>query len=251
MSSDSKTSTTKIDFVYFDLGNILVTFDPDKSCENLAGLFGVTSAAANDALYKSGLEDRYEHGEVSDEELADQLRSKLGQAGSDVSTRDVSTRDVSTRDVSTRDVSTRDVSTRNVSTHDVSTHEILDAVGDMFQPIESMAQTIRDVLATGMRIGILSNTCAAHWDWVIRQGWSATAGPFEQTILSFEVGSMKPDSKIYAAAETAAGVSPDRILFVDDRAENVAAAQQRGWNAVECLGGEPATAVLREFAIIS
>ena len=120
----------------------------------------------------------------------------------------------------------------------------------MFQPIESMASTVRNVLASGMRIGILSNTCAAHWDWIIRQAWSATEGPFEHTILSFEVGSMKPDVKIYVAAESAAAVPAERILFLDDKGENVAAAKQRGWNAVECLGGESATEVLRKFAII-
>ncbi len=50
---------------------------------------------------------------------------------------------------------------------------------------------------------------------------------------------MKPDPRIYAAAEAAAGVAPSRILFLDDRAENVQAAIDRGWQAAQCLGRHP------------
>ena len=39
----------------------------------------------------------------------------------------------------------------------------------------------------------------------------------------------KPDAEIYAAVEAATGLVPERLLFVDDRMGNIAAAAARGW----------------------
>ena len=58
---------------------------------------------------------------------------------------------------------------------------------------------------------------------------------------------MKPDAEIYDAAEKAAHVRPDRILFLDDKPENVAMARERGWKAEQCLGGDQAKAVIERF----
>ena len=63
---------------------------------------------------------------------------------------------------------------------------------------------------------------------------------YRETILSFEVGSMKPKKRIYRVAERYAEVPRERILFLDDKLENVEAAKQRGWQAVHCIGDEQA-----------
>ena len=43
---------------------------------------------------------------------------------------------------------------------------------------------------------------------------------------------MKPDREIYDAAIQSAGVAPDEIFFMDDRIENVQAANAAGLDAV-------------------
>ena len=211
---------SKIEFVYFDLGNILVSFDPMIACENVGRLFGVSADAAKSAVYDSGLEDRYEHGEISEEDFLLSVIDRLGHAG-----------------------------------RDVSLHGFLDALGDMFTPIASMRSAIQRVRDSGLPIGILSNTCFAHWDWVVRQGWPVMEGPFDVTVLSYEVGVMKPDAGIYEAAEKmamqSAGVAPSGLLFLDDKPENVEAAIARGWNAAECLGGDDAISQLEKFGVIA
>ena len=204
-----------IEFVYFDLGNILVTFDPMISCENVAKLFSTTVDEANAAVYGSGLEDRYEHGEVSEAEFLAGVAEALGKSPSNV-----------------------------------SLQAFIDAIGNMFQPIESMQQIIKQVRDAGYRIGVLSNTCFAHWDWVRRQNWPVMEGPFEVKILSYEIGSMKPDAKIYEAAERQAAVAPEKLLFVDDKQENIDAAIARGWNAGQCFGGESLVAQLKHFGVL-
>ena len=54
---------------------------------------------------------------------------------------------------------------------------------------------------------------------------------FDARFVSGELRLMKPDPAIYAALEAGTGIAPDRLLFADDRAENVAAAAARGWRA--------------------
>ena len=52
---------------------------------------------------------------------------------------------------------------------------------------------------------------------------------FDLYALSFEIGAMKPDARIYAAAAEMAGVPPEKIFFIDDREENVEGARAAGW----------------------
>ncbi|MEM8579668.1 MAG: HAD family phosphatase [Pseudomonadota bacterium] len=52
---------------------------------------------------------------------------------------------------------------------------------------------------------------------------------FDRPYISGHLGLIKPDPAIYAAVEADSGIAPGRLLFADDRAENVAAAEARGW----------------------
>jgi FMN phosphatase YigB (HAD superfamily) len=209
-------SPEHIQFVYFDLGNVLVSFDPDIACANVARQFGVDIEQARAVIYQSGLQDAYEHGQVSSEQFADAVRRELKR-----------------------------------TIGQMPTQALLDATSDMFTPIESMVDIIQSVVDGGHRVGILSNTSHSHWDWIKRQNWSILTSAFEVEILSYEVGVMKPDPRIYQAAQTAAGVSPSSILFLDDRTENVAGAIACGWQASQCIGGPEAVEVLRQFGVLA
>ncbi|WP_299355452.1 HAD family phosphatase [uncultured Shimia sp.] len=52
---------------------------------------------------------------------------------------------------------------------------------------------------------------------------------FDREYVSGRLKLIKPDPAIYAHVETDCGIPPQRLLFADDRAENVAAASDRGW----------------------
>jgi HAD superfamily hydrolase (TIGR01509 family) len=204
-----------VEFVYFDLGNVLLSFDPAAACENLARLFSVSVARARKAVYDSGLQDRFEHGEVSAERFAELVGGELGWADAAPSTAD-----------------------------------ILDAASDMFTPIDSMRAVLPAVRAQGFGVGLLSNTCQAHWDWIQRQQYGVMDFRFDAEILSFHIGSMKPEPVIYEAAERAAGVAVAGILFLDDKHANVRAALERGWQAVCCRGGHESIAALRGCRVL-
>ena len=202
----------QIQFVYFDLGNLLVSFDPEIACRNVADRVSVSIEKAREAIYESGLQDRYEQGELTSEIFATMARERL-----------------------------------DVQAEQLPTDDLLIAISDMFTPIDSMVEVVEMARRQAGRVGVLSNTCQAHWEWVRRQPWPVSQIDYDVKILSCEVMSMKPDAKIFEAAEQAARVSPELILFVDDKLENVKAARKRGWNAEQCLGGDQAKAVIERW----
>ena len=52
---------------------------------------------------------------------------------------------------------------------------------------------------------------------------------FDKRYISGHMGVTKPAARIYEMVEEDCGVSPEHLLFVDDRAENIDAAKARGW----------------------
>lgn len=205
----------QIDFVYFDLGNVLVSFDPDIACRNLVERFGVSKRQSWQAIYDSGIQDEFEHGHINGEEFARQIRHSLG-----------------------------------VTETRMSTERLLDAVSDMFTPIDVMADVLKRVRENGYGVGLLSNTCHAHWDWICRQSYSMNEFRFDVIVLSYEEGAMKPDSAIYEVAEKKARVPGENLLFLDDKLENIEAARSRNWRATCCRGGQEAIQALQEFGVL-
>lgn len=53
---------------------------------------------------------------------------------------------------------------------------------------------------------------------------------FDARFISGHLGMIKPDPAIYAHLEAQTGVAPSALLFVDDRPENIAAAEACGWH---------------------
>lgn len=91
---------------------------------------------------------------------------------------------------------------------------------------------LRAVKAAGLHVGMLSNMVPT-WD----RHWRAMLGGaeelFDSVLMSFEVGSRKPQPQIFQAAAEAAGVEPAACLLVDDLPANCAGARAAGWQAIE------------------
>ena len=52
---------------------------------------------------------------------------------------------------------------------------------------------------------------------------------FDRHYVSGRMGVIKPDPRIYEMVEQDCGIAGDRLLFTDDRADNIVAAAARGW----------------------
>ncbi|WP_439111089.1 HAD family hydrolase [Lentibacter sp.] len=86
---------------------------------------------------------------------------------------------------------------------------------------------LRALRAAGVPVFALSNFGSENFRW------SAAAHPFlnefDRAYISGDMGLRKPFEAIYAAVEADCGVAPERLLFGDDRDDNLATAQARGW----------------------
>lgn len=55
---------------------------------------------------------------------------------------------------------------------------------------------------------------------------------FDKYVVSYEVGFMKPHPRIYEAALEEAGTKPEESVFIDDREENIIAAEKLGLQTI-------------------
>ncbi len=74
---------------------------------------------------------------------------------------------------------------------------------------------------------------------------------FDARFISARLGLAKPDPAIYEALERATGVPPGRLLFVDDRPDNIAAARARGWQGHLFEGPEGWAAALLAAGLLA
>jgi putative hydrolase of the HAD superfamily len=105
---------------------------------------------------------------------------------------------------------------------------------------------VRDLRASGYFTACLSNTCASHWVALGDPALYPAIGSLDARFASQQLGVMKPDEAIFRHFEAHTGFAPAEILFFDDLADNVAAAQSCGWEAVRIMPADNAVPQLRD-----
>ena len=85
-------------------------------------------------------------------------------------------------------------------------------------------------LSERYRVYLLSNIGDLHWAHLSREYALHAIG--HGALPSYLAGAMKPHAHIYAEAERRFALEPAATVFVDDRADNVAAARARGWAGI-------------------
>jgi glucose-1-phosphatase len=207
--------------LYFDLGNVLLSFSHEQMCRQMAEVAGVSAEVVNEVLFAADgattVQWRYEVGQLSTDDYFDYFCRQTG---------------------------TRPDRRR-----------LEHAACDIFRPIAETSALVRRLAATGQRLAVMSNTNPLHWQFVsdgrfdVLRAIGRPGAMFNGAVLSCEVGSMKPDRGIYRAAIERAGVPAEQILFIDDRSENVAGARSAGMDAVLFLDAETLANDLRARGI--
>jgi putative hydrolase of the HAD superfamily len=102
-------------------------------------------------------------------------------------------------------------------------------------------------LKANYRLVLLSNTD------VMRFGFIKKTFPqimiFNEYVLSYEVGSMKPHPQIYKAALKKAGFRAEECIFIDDREENIKAAAELGIQGILMEPHADLEAILRKMGL--
>lgn len=198
-------------FLYFDMGNVLLLFSHERACRQLAEVSGATVERVREVVFGSDLQRRYERGQIDDAEFHETFCRLSG---------------------------TRPERDR------------LERAGsDIFEFNQPLAPLITGLARAGCRLGVLSNTCAAHWRYVTGGRFEMIERLFDVYALSFKLGSAKPEAAIFAAAAELAGLPAEEIFFTDDRPENVVAAREAGFQAMLFEGTEKLAAKLKTHGL--
>jgi glucose-1-phosphatase len=201
----------KSKFIYFDLGNVLLSFSHETACRNMAALAGVTAEQVRTAVFDSALELAYERGDLSSREFYEQFCTVTGRRP--------------------------------------DFDALCLAASDMFAEVEPVVALVKQLRDRGLRLGILSNTCDAHWQFCLDRFRHVT-DLFPVHALSFRLRALKPEARIYRGAAELAGVAPGEIFFTDDRHENVQAAVEAGFDAVLFQSAAQLTDALRQRQLV-
>ena len=115
--------------------------------------------------------------------------------------------------------------------------------------IPRSVRILRALRSNGVPVFALSNFGIGSFE-VAEAEWPFL-GEFDRRYISGHLGLAKPDPEIYAAVEDDCGIAPDCLIFADDRAENVAAAEARGWQGHLFDGPEGWAARLVALGLLS
>ncbi|KQY44048.1 HAD-IA family hydrolase [Cellulomonas sp. Root137] len=97
-------------------------------------------------------------------------------------------------------------------------------------PVPGSAELVHDLRASGVRLLGLTNWSAETFH--LAETAAPAIGLLEDVLVSGEVGVAKPDPRIFALLTQRFGLRPERAVFADDSAANVAAGSAAGYDAV-------------------
>lgn len=112
---------------------------------------------------------------------------------------------------------------------------------EKFTPILESHKFIKKI-AKHLPVGLLTNIHHGVYDH-LREAGNIPDINYATVVQSCLLGKVKPEKEIYHHAQKKAKVKPKNILFIDDFAINVEAAQALGWNTVLFDTDNPARSI--------
>jgi putative hydrolase of the HAD superfamily len=97
-----------------------------------------------------------------------------------------------------------------------------------FDEIARLDDAVVDIIKP-LPVSMLSNQFPLHFELCKKKGWHDF---FSKVFVSFEIGFMKPDLRAYSSVVEKLQVAPSEIVFVDDKEENVEAAEKIGMHGI-------------------
>ncbi len=184
----------EIEVIVFDIGGVLIDLNFDRCVESFRALGFEGAKDMVSCYHPAAFFGELERGELTPSEFFDKIREAAGVYISD-----------------------EDI----VAAHS----SILESI-----PLAKL-RLLERLRERGYRLYTLSNMSAVLIGKVkeLMAADSRTSDYyFDHMFLSYEMGMMKPTAEIYDKMIEQIGVSPDKILFIDDGVKNVEAARERG-----------------------
>jgi HAD superfamily hydrolase (TIGR01509 family) len=178
----------KIEAILFDLGKVLIDFNFETGLQALQASCAISRTQLEEVLWDDNWIRRYERGQISTREFHEYL-------------------------------------CKNASLK-MDLPQFCQTWSSVFLPGLLVSEDLIAALGRKYPLILVSNTNEAHIEFV-REKYHVL-DYFDRQILSYEVGSLKPDPEIFEHAIEASECAPDALFFTDDREENIVAAGQFG-----------------------
>ena len=196
--------------VVFDLGKVLVDFDYSIAARRIAARSTMPPTDVQKFIDHSPLLVRYETGLMSREEFHAEIRAITGFLG--------------------------------------DIEEFGSFFANIFSPMDEMIRLHQALRDRRIPTFIFSNTndlAISH----IRRNFPFFAN-FDDYVLSYEHGAMKPHAKLYEVVERVTGKRGSQILYLDDRPENAEAGVARGWHVIQHSDPVASIARVKELGLL-
>jgi len=205
----SGTTQAPIEAFLFDMGDVLIKFSHARMFAQLAAVLGRTAEELKRGFLESGIYIGYDRGDFDDDEMFRRVSA--------------------------------------LSKRKLDRAEVWQAMSDIFEPSPGMFELLTELKGHRHRMVLLSNTCRPHIEFV-RERFPIYRLLDDYT-LSFEVGAVKPDAKIFEAAIAKAGVPAEKCFYTDDIPAYVEAGRSHGLQAEVFVGVEELRRQLRERGV--
>jgi putative hydrolase of the HAD superfamily len=179
--------------VILDLGNVVIPLDFSRCDHRLREIGAPPLHVLALQIQSWGLVDRFERGAITPENFCHEVTASFGL--------------------------------------NIDDGEFWDIWNAMYAAEPAIPEEFLEGLRRNVRLLLLSNTNPIHFEMVRRR--YSVLSHFDDCIVSFQVGAMKPDARIYEAALARSGCLPDECFFVDDMPPFVSGARNHGIDAVQ------------------
>ena len=190
--------TAKYPVIVFDLGNTLIRFDHGIAADKVKDL----SKEPYDTIYQTFFDSphtrAFERGEILPREFYSRIKESL-ELGLDYD-------------------------------------EFVPIWNNIFWEDETSCGIARRLAANGYRLFLISNVNKLHFEFIARK--FNIINIFDEIILSYIVGAIKPEKAIFDDMIKRAGGDRTKILYIDDREDLVKEARVMGISSVRFENGE-------------
>lgn len=169
--------------IFFDLGNVLLFFDLHKMRRQIADVCALDLSEVERLVLEQA--NPYEKGWINTQDIYDCFNS--------------------------------------LAKKKFTSSELQKAMCTIFEPNEEVISLAHQLKAKGMRLFILSNTCEAHFEYILKE--FSFLELFDGFVLSYKVGARKPEKEIFESALLSAECEKERCFYIDDIPEFVLAAK--------------------------
>lgn len=194
--------------IIFDVGKVLVEWEPDVAMQKL-GFDEATLKAVSEATVESNDWNENDRSVLSDGE---QLQIFIDKAPA----------------------------------YEKEIRLFWDNIGLAIWQYDYVKEWMQELKTRGYRLYILSNYARRTYAQTRETGLSFLEDVDGQ-LFSFEVHQIKPEPEIYQTLLRKFDLKPEECVFLDDRADNIAAAEDAGIHGIQFTGYEAARTKLEEL----